>query len=65
MATCDTPRCGEPGRWQVTATGRRVCAEHIPDGQIHGQPIRHRPTTPSSPPAALPDGGGRRSTGGR
>ena len=46
--TCDAPRCGEPGRWQVTATGRRVCAEHIPDGQAV---TLAEPRTADPPPA--------------
>jgi hypothetical protein len=33
VTPCTTPRCENPGRWQVTETGARVCAEHLPMGK--------------------------------
>lgn len=66
MATCESPRCSAVGRWSVTATGRRVCAEHIPDGQavtlaepvtdeaIHDQP--HPPVSPAMSASPADDG---------
>jgi len=47
VTPCTTPRCENPGRWQVTETGARVCAEHLP----MGKPAFLAEPAPPPPPA--------------
>jgi len=51
MTPCTTPRCENPGRWQVTETGARVCAEHLPMGKPAFLAEPAPPPPPAEPPA--------------